>query len=121
MIARMTGCGVPFNTSLTGAFAYNHKAGMHLKAIYLNPGSYEIIPPEVFGVSRTLQLGSRLTGRNAVAARASELGLKLPLETLATLTRQIKTLADDGDLTLEEVDTLLRGAARKVSELEVVA
>ncbi len=120
MIARMTGCGVPFNTPLTGAFAYNHKAGMHLKAIYLNPGSYEIIPPEVFGVSRTLQLGSRLTGRNAVAARASELGLKLPLETLATLTRQIKTLADDGDLTLEEVDTLLRGAARKVLELEVV-
>ena len=112
MMARITGCGVPFNTYLTGAFAYNHKAGMHLKAIYLNPGSYEIIPPEVFGVSRTLQLGSRLTGRNAVAARASELGLKLPLDTLQTVTRQIKTLADDGDLTLGEVDALLHRATQ---------
>ena len=118
MIARMTGCGVPFNNYLTGAFAYNHKAGMHLKAIYLNPGSYEIIPPEVFGVSRTLQLGSRLVGRNAIAARAAELGLSLSLETLQNVTQTIKTLADDGDLALSEVDALLREAQRP---LEVMA
>ena len=119
MIARMTGCGVPFNNYLTGAFAYNHKAGMHLKAIYLNPGSYEIIPPEVFGVSRTLQLGSRLTGRNAVAARAAELGATLSRETLGRVTRQIKTLADDGDLELNEIDALIQEAVVEES-LEVV-
>lgn len=112
MIARMTGCGVPFNNYLTGAFAYNHKAGMHLKAIYLNPGSYEIIPPEVFGVSRTLQIGSRLTGRNAIAARAAELGLALSLNTLRAVTTRIKALADDGDLALAEVDALLYEAAQ---------
>jgi homocitrate synthase len=117
MIARMTGCEIPFNNYLTGAFAYNHKAGMHLKAIYLNPGSYEIIPPEVFGVSRTLQIGSRLTGRNAIAARASELGLTLPLETLQAVTKQIKALADDGDLALHEVDALLHEAARPTGVL----
>ena len=110
MISRMTGCEIPFNNYLTGAFAYNHKAGMHLKAIYLNPGSYEIIPPEVFGVSRTLQLGSRLTGRNAIAARAAELGLTLTQDVLGTLTRQIKALADHGDLSVEEVDVLIRAA-----------
>ena len=124
MIARMTGCEIPFNNYLTGAFAYNHKAGMHLKAIYLNPGSYEIIPPEVFGVSRTLQIGSRLTGRNAIAARAAELGLTLPLETLTTVTRQIKALADDGDLGLHEVDALLHRAyeeAHVVRSEELVA
>ena len=111
MIARMTGCGVPFNNYLTGAFAYNHKAGMHLKAIYLNPGSYEIIPPEVFGVSRTLQLGSRLTGRNAISARALELGVTLSRETLGQVTRQIKTAADAGDLALSEVDARIQAAA----------
>ena len=111
MIARMTGCEIPFNNYLTGAFAYNHKAGMHLKAIYLNPGSYEIIPPEVFGVSRTLQLGSRLTGRHAIAARAAELDVSLSREVLEALTRQIKALADHGDLGLEEVDVLIRAAS----------
>ncbi|MEJ2435012.1 MAG: hypothetical protein P8Y53_18320, partial [Pseudolabrys sp.] len=54
-------------------FAYNHKAGMHLKAIYVNPGSYEAIPPQAFGVDRRMQLGSRLTGRHAIAARARNL------------------------------------------------
>lgn len=107
MVARMTGCGIPFNNYLTGAFAYNHKAGMHLKAIYLNPGTYEIIPPEVFGVSRRLQIGSRLTGRNAIAARAAELGLMLDKEHLTEVTQRIKAMADEGDVALEQIDAML--------------
>ena len=111
MIAKITGIGIPFNNYLTGAFAYNHKAGMHLKAIYLNPGSYEIIPPEVFGVGRRLQIGSRLTGRNAISQRAEELGLGLDERVIREVTNEIKALADHGDLTLDEVDALLYGAA----------
>ena len=111
MIAKITGIGIPFNNYLTGAFAYNHKAGMHLKAIYLNPGSYEIIPPEVFGVGRRLQIGSRLTGRNAISQRAIELGLGLDERVIREVTNEIKALADHGDLTLDEVDALLYGAA----------
>lgn len=121
MVARMTGLSVPFNNYLTGAYAYNHKAGLHLKAIYVNPGAYEIIPPEVFGVTRTLQIGSRLTGRNAVAARAAELGLELPDETVRELTRQIKASADAGDLALHDVDALLRAAAQRRAPEEVFA
>lgn len=111
MIAKITGIGIPFNNYLTGAFAYNHKAGMHLKAIYLNPGSYEIIPPEVFGVGRRLQIGSRLTGRNAISQRAEELGLGLDERVIREVTNEIKALADHGDLTLDEIDALLYGAA----------
>ncbi len=115
MIARMTGIGIPFNNYLTGAFAYNHKAGMHLKAIYVNPGAYEIIPPEAFGVKRRLQIGSRLTGHNAIAQRAKELGLKLSREDIKSVTATVKTLADDGDLAIEEVDALLHGAASVIA------
>jgi homocitrate synthase len=111
MIARMTGIEIPFNNYLTGAFAYNHKAGMHLKAIYVNPGSYEIIPPEAFGVTRRLQIGSKLTGHNAIAERAKELGLGLSREAVREVTRRIKALADAGDVPLEQIDHLLRAAA----------
>ena len=111
MIARMTGLEIPFNNYLTGAFAYNHKAGMHLKAIYVNPGSYEIIPPEVFGVSRRLQIGSRLTGRNAITERAKALGLTLASSDLRAVTREVKALADDRDLEMDEIDALLHRAA----------
>ncbi len=107
MIARMTGLQIPFNNYLTGEFAYNHKAGMHLKAIFLNPGSYEIIPPEVFGVTRRMQIGSKLTGKNAIAERAQELGLDLSNDVLIQVTQEVKKRADKQDLELHEVDQLL--------------
>ena len=48
---------------------------MHLKAMMANPGSYEVIPPEAFGLTRRLIVGSRLTGRHAIAYRAREMGI----------------------------------------------
>lgn len=109
MIARMTGLPIPWNNYLTGEYAYNHKAGMHLKAIYLNPGAYEAIPPGVFGVGRRLQSASRLTGRHAVAHRARELGLHFGDDALRAVTARIKALADTGDLDDAHLDELLRG------------
>ena len=112
MIAKITGIGIPFNNYLTGAFAYNHKAGMHLKAIYLNPGSYEIIPPEVFGVGRRLQIGSR-SDRVAMPSQSGQKswGSVLDERVVREVTNEVKALADHGDLTLDEVDALLYGAA----------
>ncbi len=107
MVARMTGIEIPFNNYLTGPFAYNHKAGIHLKAIYLDPGSYEIIPPEAFGVERQLQIGSRLTGRHAIARRASQLEIELGEDAIRSVTSQVKALADQGDLALEAIDQML--------------
>jgi homocitrate synthase len=112
MIARMTGLPVPWNNYLTGEFAYNHKAGMHLKAIYLNPGAYEAIPPEVFGVGRTLQIGSKITGKHAIAHRAKELGLHFGDDALKAITGKIKALADQGDLDDEHINDILKGWVR---------
>ncbi|MBB6099083.1 homocitrate synthase [Deinobacterium chartae] len=108
MIARMVGLEVPWNNYLTGEFAYNHKAGMHLKAIYLNPGAYEAIPPEIFGVGRRVQAASKLTGKHAVAYRARELGLHFGDDALRRVTDHIKNLAEQGDLDDEHLEQVLR-------------
>ncbi|PYE53315.1 homocitrate synthase [Deinococcus yavapaiensis] len=108
MIARMVGLPIPWNNYLTGEFAYNHKAGMHLKAIYLNPGAYEAIPPQVFGVGRTLQVGSRVTGKHAVAHKARELGLHFGEDALRRVTDHIKALADHGELDDSHLEKVLR-------------
>ncbi len=108
MIAKMTGLPIPWNNYLTGEFAYNHKAGMHLKAIYLNPGAYEAIPPEVFGVGRRIQTGSKLTGKHAIAFRAKELGLHFGDDALRAVTDKIKALADHGDLDDEHLNDILK-------------
>ncbi len=109
LIARVTGIEIPFNNYVTGETAYSHKAGLHLKAMMSNPGSYEIIPPEAFGLTRKMIIGSRLTGRAAIAYRAREIGITFGESELKEITRRIKELADAGELSEEQIDKVLRG------------
>jgi homocitrate synthase len=108
LVARICAIEVPFNNYLTGETAYSHKAGMHLKAMVANPGSYEIIPPEAFGLTRRLIIGSRLTGKHAIGYRAREMGLTFGESELRDITRRIKDLADKGELSEEQIDQVLR-------------
>ncbi len=108
LVARVTGVEIPFNNCVTGETAYSHKAGMHIKSMMANPGSYEVIPPEAFGVARRLIMGSRLTGRHAIAYRAREMGITFGESELKALTRKIKELADRGELSEAEIDEVLR-------------
>jgi homocitrate synthase len=108
LVARVTGVEIPFNNYVTGETAYSHKAGMHLKAMMANPGSYEIIPPEAFGLTRKLIIGSRLTGRAAIAYRAREIGITFGESELKEITRLIKEAADRGELSEQQIDAILR-------------
>ncbi len=108
LVARVCGIEVPFNNYLTGETAFSHKAGMHLKAMTANTGSYEIIPPEAFGLSRKLIVASRLTGHHAIAYRAREMGIKFGESELKAITRHIKEMADQGTLSEDELDRVLR-------------
>jgi len=108
LLARVVGIEIPFNNYLTGETAYSHKAGMHLKAMTVNPGSYEIIPPEAFGLSRRLIVGSRLTGKHAIGYRAREIGITFGEGELRTITQRIKEMADQGNLSEEQIDRVLR-------------
>ncbi len=108
LVARVTGVEIPFNNCVTGETAFSHKAGMHLKSMMSNPGSYEVIPPEAFGLTRRLIFGSRLTGRHAIAYRARELGITFGESELKALTRKIKELADKGELSEAQIDEVLR-------------
>jgi len=108
LVARLTGIEIPFNNAITGETAYSHKAGLHLKSMMANPGSYEVIPPEPFGLTRRLILGSRLTGRHAIAYRARELGITFGESELKALTSRIKALADSGELSEAQIDEMLR-------------
>lgn len=107
MVAEMVGVDIPFNNYITGITAFTHKAGIHAKAILNNPETYEILNPEDFGMTRYISIAHRLTGWNAVKARAEQLGLKIPDEDIKAITRHIKALADEKPLTLEDVDALL--------------
>ncbi len=108
LVANILGMDVPFNNCVTGETAYSHKAGAHLKAMLANTQSYEAIPPELFGLGRKMIVGSSLTGKHAVAARALSLGLDLDARQISAITARIKELADHHDLSEEHIDALLK-------------
>ncbi|MCC7450824.1 MAG: homocitrate synthase [Anaerolineae bacterium] len=108
MVAEMVGINVPFNNYITGSTAFTHKAGIHTKAVLAAPETYESINPDDFGLHRSVQIGHRLTGWNAVRNRAQELGLSLTDAQIKRATQQIKTLADQRPLDTDDVDNLLR-------------
>jgi len=109
MVAEIVGVQIPFNNYITGETSFTHKAGMHTKAVMLNPGVYEPIDPQDFGMQRTISIGHRLTGKNAIQSRAQELGLHFGDSQLREITQEIKRLADAGPLSTAQLDALLRG------------
>ncbi|MDD5544737.1 MAG: homocitrate synthase [Acidobacteriia bacterium] len=109
MVAGMVDIEIPFNNYITGETSFTHKAGMHTKAVLLNPGCYEIINPLDFGLDRTISIGHRLTGRNAIQNRAQQLGLHFGDSELRAVTQEIKRLADEGPISPDRLDQILRG------------
>ena len=108
LVASLVAIEIPYNNFVTGKYAFHHKAGMHTKAIYINPNSYEILDPADFGLTRTMNIAHRLTGHNAVGVRARELGLEFGKDELREITRQIKAMADSGPLSMDQLDAVLR-------------
>jgi homocitrate synthase len=111
LVAEMVNVDIPFNNCITGFSAFTHKAGIHAKAMLNSPETYEALDPHDFGLTRYISIAHRLTGWNAVKARADQLGLSLSTDQVKSLTQHIKILSDERALTLDDVDNLLRAWA----------
>jgi len=108
MVADIVGIDIPFNNYITGITAFTHKAGIHAKAVLNNPETYEALKPQDFGLKRYISVAHRLTGWNAIAARAEQLNIKLSKNELKDVTNHIKAIADQKPLALNDVDAILR-------------
>ena len=111
LVARKVGVEVPFNHCIVGRTAFTHKAGIHTKAVLNDPHSYEALDPADFGRERTLLFSHLLDGHNAIGARARELGLELAPGELRRVTEMVKAVADDRQISANDVDQMLIAAA----------
>lgn len=121
LVARLVEVDIPFNNYITGFASFAHKAGIHAKAVLNNPSTYEILKPEDFGLTRYIHVAHRLTGWNAVKGRVEQLGLALADDQIKYVTRRIKEMADNGSLTLDDVDSLLYAAADRTEATHLQA
>lgn len=113
MVARITGVPVPGHKAIVGANAFMHASGIHQDGVLKERDTYEIIDPEVVGITRSLIVLSARSGRHALKHRMGELGYGIDMdEQLDDIYMRFLRLADQkGEIFDEDLHALMKGYA----------
>ncbi len=103
LVSMITGIVVQPNKAVVGANAFAHEAGIHQDGVLKNRMTYEIMEPEIVGLSTesALFLGKH-SGRHAFKRKLADLGYDLTEEDLNRLFEKFKELADKRKEILDE-------------------
>ncbi|MFC4023970.1 2-isopropylmalate synthase [Oceanobacillus longus] len=94
IVAKLTGMYVQANKAIIGRNAFAHESGIHQDGVLKNAETYEIITPELVGVtSNTLFLGKH-SGRHAFKDKVKEFGVELSEAEVKEAFDQFKKLTD---------------------------
>lgn len=113
LVAHILGLPIPHDMPITSPNAFTHKAGVHTKAILKDSQAYEVLDPEDFGIKRTLDIASRITGKHAIAARAREIGYDLDDAAISFITERVRNAAGHEPISLENVDMIIKNYRTK--------
>ncbi len=94
LVSRLTAMPVPPNKAVIGANAYAHESGIHQDGVLKEKTTYEIISPELVGVSSNSLVLGKHSGRHAFKERLQELNFTVTDEEMNRLFVQFKELAD---------------------------
>lgn len=102
LVSRLSGMVVPRNKAIVGANAYAHESGIHQDGVLKKPETYEIITPQLVGVSTNeLPLG-KLSGRHAFVNRMESMGYDMSNEEeVSEAFQAFKNLADKKKVVLD--------------------
>jgi 2-isopropylmalate synthase len=113
-LSQVTGVWPQPNKAIVGKNAFAHEAGIHQHGILANPLTYEIMTPASVGVSETLLVLGKHSGKHAVESRLRALGVRLRPEQLEEVTSRVKALADRQKFVYD--DDLLALVDRKLEQ-----
>ncbi|WP_163101324.1 2-isopropylmalate synthase [Peribacillus alkalitolerans] len=94
LVSRLTGMEVPPNKAIVGRNAFAHESGIHQDGVLKEKTTYEIISPELVGVSTNNMVLGKHSGRHAFRTRLEELGLFVSEEDMNKMFNTFKELAD---------------------------
>ncbi|MGE6258208.1 2-isopropylmalate synthase [Heyndrickxia sporothermodurans] len=94
LISKLTGMVVPGNKAVVGANAFAHESGIHQDGVLKEASTYEIITPELIGVTSNRLVLGKHSGRHAFKQKALELGFELSAEKLKDAFDSFKALTD---------------------------
>jgi len=125
LVSRFTGMKVPANKAVVGKNAFAHESGIHQDGVLKNTLTYEIITPELVGVSSNDLVLGKHSGRHAFKDKIEQMGFKLSSEKLNEAFQSFKQLTDrKKEVTDEDLFTILidiQTAAADVKKYDLVA
>jgi 2-isopropylmalate synthase len=112
LVSNYTGIPVQPNKAIVGANAFAHEAGIHQDGMLKHNQTYEIMKPEMVGVSQSRLVLGKHSGRHAFKKRMQDMGYNLEEDAIGRLFERFKDLADkkkiitDTDLEALLTDTI---------------
>ncbi|MBM7645119.1 2-isopropylmalate synthase [Scopulibacillus daqui] len=94
LISKLTGMVVPGNKAVVGENAFAHESGIHQDGVLKEASTYEIITPELIGVSSNRLVLGKHSGRHAVKNKIKALGFELSEDKLNEVFDAFKALTD---------------------------
>ena len=116
LVSMISGIVVQPNKAIVGANAFAHEAGIHQDGVLKNPMTYEIMKPEIIGLSKNKLVLGKHSGRHALRDHLKSLGYDLSDEEINLVFKKFKELADkkkhvvDEDLEAIVAEGILRTA-----------
>lgn len=102
LVSMITGIVVQPNKAIVGANAFAHEAGIHQDGVLKNRMTYEIMEPEIVGLSKNRLVLGKHSGRHAFRDKLASLGYDLSKEDIDRVFLRFKELADKRKEILDE-------------------
>ncbi len=94
LVSAATSFPVQYNKAIVGRNAFAHESGIHQDGMIKNATTYEIMTPESVGVSKTLLVMGKHSGRAAFKAKLKDMGYDLGDNQMEDAFNRFKTLCD---------------------------
>lgn len=125
LVSKLTGMYVQANKAIIGSNAFVHESGIHQDGVLKNAETYEIITPEMVGVTTDNLFLGKHSGRHAFRKKVEELGFDLNEEKLNQAFSAFKELTDrKKEITDDDLFTILMdiqtGFTKSVGTYELV-
>ncbi|HOB12132.1 MAG TPA: 2-isopropylmalate synthase [Syntrophomonadaceae bacterium] len=117
LVSTLTGMQVQPNKAIVGKNAFAHESGIHQDGVLKERTTYEIMSPELIGLSRSTLVLGKHSGRHAFRTHMQELGYDLSEEELERAFKAFKETADKKkEVTNEDLQALVNDKVLSIPE-----
>lgn len=117
LVSALSGMVIQPNKAIVGKNAFAHESGIHQDGVLKERSTYEIMSPELIGLSKgTLVLGKH-SGRHAFKERMAALGYQLKEDELDRAFLSFKEIADKKkEITNDDLEALIKDQVWAIPE-----